>query len=77
MELHLSAIHFDYCRREDIIKMIETFYECKLNEKELMVIPDKNAKISTVKVKVLLEKYENNKLELIQYLSEYKPNNCN
>ena len=57
--------------------MIETFYECKLNEKELMVIPDKNAKISTVKVKVLLEKYENNKLELIQYLSEYKPNNCN
>ena len=57
--------------------MIETFYECKLNEKELMVIPDRNAKISPAKVKVLLEKYENNKLELIQYLSEYKPNNCN
>jgi hypothetical protein len=76
-ELRLTAIHFDYCRREDIVKIIETYYDSKLNEKELMVIPDRNAKISPAKIKFLLEKYENNKLELIQYLSEYKPNNFN
>jgi hypothetical protein len=48
--------------------MIEAFYDCKLNEKELIVIPDRNAKISPGKIKFLLEKYENNKLEFIQSL---------
>jgi hypothetical protein len=72
-ELRLTAIHFNYCRREDIIKMIETFYEEKLNKKELMVIPDRNAKISPAKIKFLLEKYENNKAGFFEFLTEYKP----
>jgi hypothetical protein len=71
-ELRLTGIHFNYCRREDIIAMIETFYDEKLNKKELLVIPDRNAKISPAKVKFLLEKYENNKTNLIEYLSKYK-----
>lgn len=64
-ELRLTPIHFDYARKEDMINMIEDFYEIKLKDNEKIKIPDRNARISPAKFRCMLEKYEDNYKELL------------
>ena len=68
-ELRLTPIQFDYSRKEDMINMIEHFYDIKLKDNEKLKIPDRNAKISPAKFRVWLEKYEDNYKDLLKYLS--------
>lgn len=69
-ELRLSPIFFDYSRKEDIINMIEIFYNQHLNPKEKQKIPDRNACITPAKVRWLLEKYEDSIEDLLNHLAK-------
>jgi hypothetical protein len=64
-ELRLTPIEFSYSRKEDMIKMIEQFYDIKLKDCEKIKIPDRNAKISPAKFRCLLEKYEEDYRKLL------------
>lgn len=67
-ELRLSPVFFDYSRKEDIINMIEIFYNTTLNPKDKLKIPDRNACITPAKVRWLLEKYEDSMEDLLNHL---------
>jgi ATP-dependent 26S proteasome regulatory subunit len=69
-ELRLSPIFFDYSRKEDIIDMIEMFYNTTLNPKDKLKIPDRNACITPAKVRWFLEKYEDSLEDLLTYLAK-------
>jgi DNA polymerase III delta prime subunit len=64
-ELRLTPIEFSFCRKEDMVNMIESFYEIKLSEKDKNKIPDRNAKITPAKFRYLLELFENNYKDLL------------
>jgi hypothetical protein len=66
----LDPHFFDYSRKEDIIQMIETYYEVKLSEKEIQKIPGHEKSIAPATLKKLMNDYST-KDELIRYLVNY------
>lgn len=66
-ELRLTPIKFDFCRKEDIKKMVEDFYDIELEEMES--IP--NRKIAPAKMKLLLEQYDNDYDGLISFIKNF------
>jgi len=65
-ELRLSPVKFDFCRKEDIKKMVENFYDIEVSEKEMEYIPDR--KISPAKMKLWLEQYEDDYDGLMSFI---------
>jgi hypothetical protein len=68
-ELRLTPIKFNFCRKEDIKKMIENFYDIEVNDKEMEYIPDR--KISPAKMKLWLEQYEDDYDGLISFIKNF------
>lgn len=66
----LDPCFFDYSTKENIIQMIETYYEVKLNEKEIHKIPGHEKSIAPATLKKLMNDYST-KDELIRYLVNY------
>jgi SpoVK/Ycf46/Vps4 family AAA+-type ATPase len=64
----LTPMFFDYCRKEDIINMIEHYYQIKLSEEQKTKIPDKSHQISPATIRKYLEDYEEDSKGLINYL---------
>ncbi len=64
----LTPMFFDYCRKEDIINMIEHYYQEKLSEEQKSKIPDKTHQISPATIRKYLEDYEYDLKGLITYL---------
>lgn len=65
----LTPLYFDYCRREDIINMIEHFYQSRLSEKEIALLPDRTHQISPASLRKYLEDFEEDKKGLITFLN--------
>lgn len=65
-ELRLTPVKFDYCRKEDIKKMIEKFYDIEVSDEEMEYIPDR--KVSPAKMKLWLEQYEDNYDDLMNFM---------
>jgi AAA+ superfamily predicted ATPase len=66
-EMRLTPIKFEYCRKKDIIDMIEDYYKVKLLEDE-MNIPE--IKIIPAKLKVLIEQNSTNYKVLLDKLRQ-------
>jgi hypothetical protein len=64
----LTALEFNYCRKEDIINMIEFYYQIKLSNDEKQNIPDRKHKISPATLKKNMEENEGNYIELLMKL---------
>lgn len=64
----LTPLFFDYCRKEDIIDMIEHYYQIKLSDNQKGRLPDRTHQISPATIRKYLEDYENNSNGLIKYL---------
>lgn len=56
-DMRLTPMLFEYCRKEDIIDMIEDYYKVKLTEFEKTRVPD-NKKITPAHLKVLIEQHK-------------------
>jgi hypothetical protein len=56
-DMRLTPMLFEYCRKEDIIDMIEDYYKVKLTEFEKIRVPD-NKKITPASLKVLIEQHK-------------------
>ncbi len=56
-ELRLTPIYFTYLRQSDAIEIIEKFYQVKLNQEQIDLIPDR--KITPAKLVFLCEKHDN------------------
>lgn len=69
-ELRLSPVFFDYSRKEDIIEMIEIFYNTTISSRDKLKIPDRNACITPAKIRWLLEKYEESMEDLLNHLTK-------
>ena len=69
-DLRLSALLFDYCVHSEAVTMIEKFYDVRLNDAQLRLITDLDVshKLASATLKYLLEKYENNLDDLLEYL---------
>ncbi len=62
----LNPIYFDYMRKQDIKEMIENYYSIKLNEDQILNIPDIDKKIAPSS---LLHYMEKNKIDdLLNYI---------
>jgi len=61
----LTALKFDFCRKEDIINMIEFYYQIKLSKDETQSLPDRKHKISPASLKKYMEENEKNYKELL------------
>jgi hypothetical protein len=68
--MRLTPVHFDYCRKDDIINMIEKFYNKKLNDRQKTLVPDRNSKISGAHMRYLLEKFEYNFFGILNELKK-------
>jgi hypothetical protein len=68
-DLRLSPVYFDFCRKIDMINMIESFFSLKIKKEDLIKIPDRNAKISPAKLRSMLEKFEDNYTSFLVQLS--------
>ena len=55
-ELRLTPIYFTYLRQSDAIEIIEKFYQVKLNQEQIDLIPDR--KITPAKLVFLCEKHD-------------------
>jgi SpoVK/Ycf46/Vps4 family AAA+-type ATPase len=69
-DMRLTPLEFDFCRREDIINIMEDYLKIKLTMSDLNKITD-NVKITPAKLKFLLEKYSKKYEVLLEKLSEY------
>jgi len=69
-ELRLTPYYFTYSRTIDIINMTEKFFECKLTDEEIKLLPDRIHKITPAKIRSFLEKYETNKCDFLRYLNQ-------
>jgi ATP-dependent 26S proteasome regulatory subunit len=61
----LTALKFDFCRKEDIINLIEFYYQIKLTPDEIQHLPDRKHKISPATMKKYMEENEKNYIELL------------
>ncbi len=67
-ELRLTPIYFTFLRQSDAIEIIEKFYQVKLNQEQIDLIPDR--KITPAKLIFLCEKYDDCTVnELLNILS--------
>jgi len=64
----LTSLHFDFCRKIDIIGMIEFYYQIKLSKDEITYLPDRKHNISPATIKKYMEEHENNYKELLSLL---------
>lgn len=55
----LTPINFTYCRKIDMIRMTEKYYNIKLSNDEQEKFVDRDANITPAKFRTLLETYEN------------------
>lgn len=67
----LNPIKFNYISKNECIEMIEKYFEIKLDDKQLLKIPDTHNKIPHSTIKVLIERYENNLDIFINILYKY------
>jgi SpoVK/Ycf46/Vps4 family AAA+-type ATPase len=56
-DLRLTPVYFTYMRKEDVINLIENFFNIILDEEQCDKIPDR--KLSPARCRLLCEKYEN------------------
>jgi ATP-dependent 26S proteasome regulatory subunit len=67
----LTPLEFDYCRKEDMINIIEYRYSIKLTEREIDAIPDKDHKITPPRLIYMLEKnFLDNKKKFFDKISK-------
>lgn len=72
-DLRLTLYFFDYCRKEDIIAMTEKFYGVKLSDEQIFnYIPDRDCKVTPAKLKVLIEKNEDDLMCFLKNIKKYK-----
>jgi AAA+ superfamily predicted ATPase len=64
----LTPVHFTFCRKEDIIKMVERFYDISLTENEIVMIPDQNARLSGATIRTMLDRNRNSRSRLLKDL---------
>jgi len=64
----LNPVFFDYIDKTNIIKIIEDYYEIKLNDSQKDKLPDKQSKLSYSSIRKYIEDYENNIEELLTFL---------
>ncbi len=67
----LNPIKFNFISKNECIEMIEKYFEIKLDDKQLLKIPDTHNKIPHSTVKVLIERYENNLDIFLNILYKY------
>jgi hypothetical protein len=67
----LDPYFFDYCRKSDIIQMIEKYYSVVLSDKEKDILPTKENKISPASLKKYMMEHDS-KDELIKYIVSLK-----
>lgn len=60
-ELRLTPIYFTFLRQSDAIEIIEKFFQVKLNQEQIDLIPDR--KITPAKLIFLCEKYDTQQVE--------------
>lgn len=66
----LQPLYFNYCNKNNLIDMIEYYYNVKLTEDEKSNIPNiDKLNISHSTIRKYIEMYENNLYELINYLN--------
>ncbi len=65
----LTPVFFDYCRKDDIINMIEHYYQIKLSEEQKSKLPNKSHQISPATIRKYLEDYDTNLKGLLSFLS--------
>ena len=68
----LNPVFFDYIDQDNIIKIIEDYYDVKLSEKEIAKLPNKKSKLSFSSIRKYIEDFENNLDELLNYLETLK-----
>jgi hypothetical protein len=68
-DMRLTPLFFDYLRKEDSVALIEKFYNIKLFPEEIACIPDREVGLTPARLRVLLERYEDNSLTLLQHLN--------
>lgn len=65
----LTPVHFTFSRKEDIINMIEHFYETPLTQSEIITIPDQNVHLSGATIRTMLDRNKNSRSKLLKELS--------
>jgi hypothetical protein len=63
-------------RKQDSITIIEKFYESPLTDEEIKLVPDRHAKLSPARLRVLLERHRKERSSLLDELkNSYPPQN--
>jgi ATP-dependent Zn protease len=65
----LSPMYFDFCRKEDIINMIEFNYNIKLSQDQISKLPDRTHSISPATLRKYIDE-ESNYENLINILNQ-------
>jgi DNA replication protein DnaC len=68
-EMRLTPLFFQHLRKQDSITIIEKFYGRPLLEEEKACIPDRQAKLSPARLRVLLERYRKDIFPLLEELN--------
>lgn len=68
-DTRLTPLFFQHLRQQDSIAIIEKFYERPLTDEEKACIPDRQAKLSPARLRVLLERYRRDIFPLLEELN--------
>jgi hypothetical protein len=71
----LNPVFFNYITKTQIRSIIEKFYDVELTEREVAKLPDIDSKIPHSTIKKLIDDYDDNISELLNYLDNLKKKN--
>lgn len=68
----LNPVFFDYINKDNIIKIIEDYYQIKLTDIQKNKLPDKTSKLSYSSIRKYIEDFEDNIDNLLEFLETLK-----